>query len=104
MDFERQPNNLSSGLKHLGTHDVSEFVPFAVSLVFLLMVGSIMSLHAVLLLRASWHEAHLPVGSSFFGDRRHSAAQLIDAVSVEHNVASLCFTFISVVWCLVLVS
>ena len=65
---------------------------------FLLMVGAIMSLHAVLLLRASWREAHLSVGSSCSCDRRHSAAQLIVAVSVENNVASLCFTFISVVW------
>ena len=44
MDFDRQPNNVSSGLKHLGTHDFSEFVPFAVSLLCLLMVGTIMSL------------------------------------------------------------
>ena len=87
-----------SGLKHLGTHDLSGFVPFAVSLLCLLMVGTIMSLHAVLLLRASWHEAHLSVGSSCFGDRRHSAAQVVVAVSVENNVASLCFIFISVVW------
>ena len=57
-----------------------------------------MSLHAVLLLRATWHEGHLSVGSSCFCDRCHSAAQLIVAVSVENNVASLCFTFISVVW------
>ena len=64
----------------------------------LLMVGTIMSLHAVLLLRVTWHEAHLSVGSSCFCDRCHSAAQLIVAVSVENNVASLCFTFISVVW------
>ena len=98
MDFERQPNNLWSGLKHLGTHDSSEFVPFVVSLLCLLMVGTIMSLHAVLLLRASWHEAHLSVGSSCFCDRRHSAEQLIVAVSVENSVASLCFIFISVVW------
>ena len=79
----RQPNNVWSGLKHLGTHDLSEFVPFAVSL---------------LLLRASWREAHLSVGSSCFCDRRHSAAQLIVAVSIENNVASLCFISISVVW------
>ena len=50
-----------------------------------------MSLHALLLLRASWHEAHLSVGSSCFSDRRHSAAQLIVAVSVENNVASFVF-------------
>ena len=95
---ERQPNNVWSGLKHLGTHDLSGFVPFAVSLLCLLMVGTIMSLHAVLLLRASWHEAHLSVGSSCFCDRRHSAAQLIVAVSVENNVASMCFTFTSLLW------
>ena len=98
MDFERQPNNVWRGLKHLGIHDLSEFVPFAVSLLCLLMVGTIMSLHTVLLLRASWHEAHFSIGSSCFCDRRHSAAQLIVAVSVENNVASLCFIFISVVW------
>ena len=40
----------------------------------------------------------LSVGSSCFCERCHSAAQLIVAVSVENNVASLCFTFISVVW------
>ena len=57
-----------------------------------------MSLHAVLLLRATWHEAHLSVGSSCFCDRCFSAAQHILAVSVENKVASLCFTFISVVW------
>ena len=72
-----------SSLKHLGTHDLSEFVPFAVSLLCLLMVGTIMSLHAVLLLRAAWHEAHLSVGSSCFCDRCYSAAQLIVSVSVE---------------------
>ena len=98
VDFERQPNNVWSGLKHLGTHDLSVFLPFAVSLQCILMVGTILSLHAVLLLRASWHEAHLSVGSSCFCHRRHSAAQLIVAVSVENNVASLCFTFISGVW------
>ena len=98
FDFERQPNNVWSGLKHLGTHDLSEIIPFAVSLLCLLMVGTIMSLHAVLLLRASWHEAHLSVGSSCFCDKHHSAAQLIVAVSVANNVASLCFKFISVVW------
>ena len=98
VDIECQPNNVWSSLKHLGTHDLSDFVPFAVSLLCLLMVGTIMSLHAVLLLRATWHEAHLSVGSSCFCDRCHSAAQLIVAVSVENNVASLCFTFISVVW------
>ena len=57
-----------------------------------------MSPHAGLLLRASWHEAHSNVGSGCFCDRRHSAAQLIVAVSVENKMASLCFTFISVVW------
>ena len=100
VDIECQPNNVWSGLlKHLGTHDSSEPVQFAVfSLVCLLMVGTIMSPHAGLLLRASWHEARSIVGSSCFCDRRHSAAQLIVAVSVENNVASLCFTFISVVW------
>ena len=98
MDIECQPNNVWSSLKHLGTHNSSEFVPFAVSILCLLMVGTIMSLRAVLLLRASWHEAHSNVGSSCFCDRRHSAAQLNVAVSVENNVASLCFTFISVVW------
>ena len=51
MDIEWQANNVWSSLKHLGTHDLSEFVPFAVSLWCLLMVGTIMSLHAVLLLR-----------------------------------------------------
>ena len=35
VDFERQPNKVWSGLKHLGTHDLSEFVPFAVSLLSL---------------------------------------------------------------------
>ena len=63
---ECQPNNVWSSLKHLGTHDLSEFVPFAVSLLCLLMVGTIMSLHAVLLLRATWHKTHLSVGSSCF--------------------------------------
>ena len=98
VDIECQPNNVWSSLKHLGTHDLSEFVPFAVSLLCLLLVGTMMSLHAVLLLRAAWHEAHLSVGSSCICDRCYSAAQLIVAVSVENNVASLCFTFISVVW------
>ena len=99
VDIECQPNNVWSGLKHLGTHDSSEFVPFAVfPFVCLLMVGTIMSPHAGLLLRASWHEVHSNVGSSCFCDRRHSAAQIIIAVSVENNVASLCFTFVSVVW------
>ena len=87
-----------SGLKHLETHDLFAFVPFAVSLLSLVGCGTIMSLHAVSLLRASWNKAHLSVGSSCFCDRRHSAAQLIVAVSVENNVASLCFIFISVVW------
>ena len=87
---ECQPNNVWSSLKHLGTHDSSEFVPFAVSLLCLLMVGTTMSLHAVLLLRATWHKTHLSVGSSCFCDRCHSAAQLILAVSIENNVASLC--------------
>ena len=99
MDIERQPNDVWSGLKHLGTHDSSQFVPFAVfPFVCLLMVGTIISPHSGLLLRASWHEAHSIVGSSCFCDRRHSAAQLIVAVSVENNVASSCSTFISVVW------
>ena len=96
--FCQPVNRVWSSLKHLGTHDLSEVVPFAVSLLCVLMVGTIMSLHAVLLLRASCYEAHLSVGSSCFCDRCHSAAQLIVAVSVEINVASLCFTFISVVW------
>ena len=47
MDIECQPNSVWSSLKHLGTHDSSEFVPFAVSLLCLLMVGTIMSLHVV---------------------------------------------------------
>ena len=98
MDFERQPINVRSSLKHSGTHDLSESFRLQFRFLCLLMVGTIMSLHAVLLLCASWHEAHLSVGSSCFGDRHHSAAQLIVAVSVENNVASLCFTFISVVW------
>ena len=98
MDIECQPNNVWSSLKHLGTRDLSVFVPFAVSLLCLLIVGTIMSLNAVLLLCATLHEAHLSVGSTCFCDRCYSAAQLIVAVSVENNVASLCFTFISVVW------
>ena len=85
VDIECQPNNVWSSLKHLGTHDSSEFVPFAVSLLCLLMVGTIMSLHAVLLLHVSWHEALLSVGSSCCCDRCHSAAQLIVAVSVENT-------------------
>ena len=97
-DVGCQPNNVWSNLKHLGTQDLSEFVPFAVSLLCLLMVGTIMSLHAVLLLRATWHKAHLSVGSSCSCDRCYSAAQHIVAVSVENNLASLCFTFICVVW------
>ena len=41
MDIECQPNNVWSGLKHFGTHDSSEFVPFAVfPFVCLLMVGN----------------------------------------------------------------
>ena len=32
MDIECQANNVWSSLKHLGTHDLSEFVPYAVSL------------------------------------------------------------------------
>ena len=91
MDMECQPNNVWSGLKHLATHDFSEFLPFAVSFLCLLMVGTIMSLHTVLLLRATWHEAHMSVGSSCLCDRCYSAAQLTLAVSVENNVASLCF-------------
>ena len=61
-----------------------------------------LSLHSVLLLRASRHEAHLTVGSSCYWDRRLSAAQLIVAVGSENNLASLSFTFISVVWWLVI--
>ena len=42
-----QPNNVWRGLKHLGTHDSSEFVPFAAfPFVCFLMVGTIMSPHA----------------------------------------------------------
>ena len=91
MDIERTPNNVWSSLQHLGTHDFSEFVPFAESLLCLLMVGTIRSLHAVVLLRASWHEAHLSVGSSCFCDKCHSAAQLIVAVSVEKQRGILVF-------------
>ena len=98
MDIECQPNNVWRSLKHLGTRNLSEFVPSAVSVLCLLMVETIMSPHAVLLLRATLHEAHLSVGSSCFCDKCHSAAYLIVAFSVENHVASLCFTFISVVW------
>ena len=93
VDIECQANNVWSSLKHLGTHDSSEFVPFAVSLLCLLMVGTIMSLHAVLSLRATWHEAHLSVDSSCFCDRCRSAAQLIVAVSVEKQRGILVFYF-----------
>ena len=37
VGFDRQPNHEGSGMKHLVTHDLSEFVPFAVSLLCLLM-------------------------------------------------------------------